>query len=379
MWALGKIMRCPEVPKVYIGSFWPYWSDKNVLLRDAIKEDLDAVVKEIIDLPNSYHHKRVNDVVRRARNVGHLRIHSYVMDEIVRQKMFFKRTPEAVDTETEPQKLRDIYRTIVMKRRIVLNDLPDPETFHNKAKKTESKDWSRIDPRLEKLLNSFIDTDVSPIVKRTLEEKKIDVPFKVPRKDFNNLVKRKKLPEFLPPSSSEAGSQKEEKKSEKEGEQKSPKHAKKRSKKDSESGSKKEKGESSLRKDKEENDAEKEKDKERERDEGSPPKREKSSAKKDEGSPPKREKSSARKDEGSPPKREKSSAKKDERSTRKRDEDGENGADEKEKERSKSKHGSKRSTKRADEEKAKGEGKGGHRHSEREGGTKFSFQVVQMA
>lgn len=56
--------------QVFIGSFWPYWSDKNILLRDAIQEDLAAVVKEIADLPNSYHRRRVNDVAKRARNVG---------------------------------------------------------------------------------------------------------------------------------------------------------------------------------------------------------------------------------------------------------------------------------------------------------------------
>uniref|UniRef100_A0A914R289 Uncharacterized protein n=1 Tax=Parascaris equorum TaxID=6256 RepID=A0A914R289_PAREQ len=70
MWALGKIMKCPEVPKVYIGSFWPYWNEKNALLRGAIQEDLDALIKDILNLPSDYHAKRVNDVIRRARNVS---------------------------------------------------------------------------------------------------------------------------------------------------------------------------------------------------------------------------------------------------------------------------------------------------------------------
>lgn len=67
-----KFFRKPRINiiKVFIGSFWPYWSNKNTLLRDAIKEDLTAVVKEIADLPNSYHRRRVNDVAKRARNVS---------------------------------------------------------------------------------------------------------------------------------------------------------------------------------------------------------------------------------------------------------------------------------------------------------------------
>uniref|UniRef100_A0A1I7W3Q1 Dynamin-type G domain-containing protein n=1 Tax=Loa loa TaxID=7209 RepID=A0A1I7W3Q1_LOALO len=223
MWALGKIMRCPEVPKVFIGSFWPYWSNKNTLLRDAIKEDLTAVVKEIADLPNSYHRRRVNDVAKRARNVGPtiiVRIHGYVMDEIMRRKLFFTKTSTATDTETQPHKLRDVYKTLAINRRIVLNDFPDPELFHKKAKKTKAKDWARIDYKLEKLLNSFIENDISSIANAAINEKECEVKFRVPKKvplpeDYNKLVKSKKLPEFLAESSQNQSLKDEKKLSEK--------------------------------------------------------------------------------------------------------------------------------------------------------------------
>ncbi|MCP9258726.1 EH domain-containing protein 1 [Dirofilaria immitis] len=93
MWALGKIMRCPEVPK----------------------EDLAAVVQEIADLPNSYHRKRINDVAKRARN-------------------------------------------------------------------TKAKDWARIDYKLEKLLNSFIENDIALIANAAINEKECKIKFRVPKK-----------------------------------------------------------------------------------------------------------------------------------------------------------------------------------------------------
>ncbi|VDM98503.1 unnamed protein product, partial [Onchocerca ochengi] len=142
-------------------------------------EDLTAVVKEIADLPNSYHRRRINDVAKRARNV---RIHSYVMDEIMKRKLFFSITLTAPDTETEPKKLRNVYRDLAASRRIVLNDFPDPELFHKKAKKTNAKDWARIDFKLDKLLNSFIENDIGPILKAVMNEKECKINFPVPKK-----------------------------------------------------------------------------------------------------------------------------------------------------------------------------------------------------
>ncbi|VDM14166.1 unnamed protein product [Wuchereria bancrofti] len=211
--------------EVFIGSFWPYWSNKNTLLRDAIKEDVAAVVNEIADLPNSYHRRRVNDVAKRARNV---RIHSYVMDEIIRRKLFFTKLLTTTDTETQPHKLRNVYKALATRRRIVLNDFPDPELFHIKAKKTKAKDWSRIDYKLDKLLNSFIENDISSIANAAINEKECEVKFRVPKKvplpeDYNKLIKSKKLPQFLAESSQNQSSKEEKKLSENESKEKSAK------------------------------------------------------------------------------------------------------------------------------------------------------------
>uniref|UniRef100_A0A0M3IE34 Dynamin-type G domain-containing protein n=1 Tax=Ascaris lumbricoides TaxID=6252 RepID=A0A0M3IE34_ASCLU len=191
MWALGKIMKCPEVPKVYIGSFWPYWNEKNALLRGAIQEDLDALIKDILNLPSDYHAKRVNDVIRRARN---LRLHSYIMDEVMKSSMFFKSTKNSADSQTEPTKLVGIYHNVARQRRIVLNDFPDPLIFHEKAKATDPKQWNRLDPKLDKMLNEFLEHDVAPIVTAAINEARIVIDYKPPKKvplpkDYNELKK----------------------------------------------------------------------------------------------------------------------------------------------------------------------------------------------
>lgn len=52
----------------------------------------------------------------------------------------------------------------------------------NEFVQTKAEDWSRIDKKLEKLLNSFIENDISPIANAAMNEKQFDVKFQVPKK-----------------------------------------------------------------------------------------------------------------------------------------------------------------------------------------------------
>lgn len=179
MWALGKILKWPEVPKVYLGSFWSYWNDKNSELRVAIQQDMDAIVSDILDLPGSYRAQRVNDCAKRARN---LRIHTYVMDELMKSSTLFRSRKDAVVTETTPAKLEQVYRRVARQRSVVMNDFPDTTAFHEKASKTDSRKWNRIDPKLESLLNEFIEKDITATVNMAFREKNVPIDYELPEK-----------------------------------------------------------------------------------------------------------------------------------------------------------------------------------------------------
>lgn len=50
MWSLGKVLKTPEVMRVYIGSFWdkPYQNTENAKLFDAEREDLLRVHSNVL-------------------------------------------------------------------------------------------------------------------------------------------------------------------------------------------------------------------------------------------------------------------------------------------------------------------------------------------
>lgn len=79
MWSLGSIVASPEVPRVYIGSFWdaPYRNTGLAGLMEAEEADL---VQELASLPEDNVMNKINEIARRARLVqvmlhGHVQMH----------------------------------------------------------------------------------------------------------------------------------------------------------------------------------------------------------------------------------------------------------------------------------------------------------------
>lgn len=75
MWSLGKIIKTPEVMRVYVGSFWdnpPQFDDSAALLQ-AEQRDL---LKELKELPRNSTIQRINELVKRIRLC---KVHSYII------------------------------------------------------------------------------------------------------------------------------------------------------------------------------------------------------------------------------------------------------------------------------------------------------------
>ena len=66
MWSLGKVIKTPEVTRVYIGSFWdqPLQIDDNRKLFEAEENDLFS---DIQGLPRNAALRKLNDLIKRAR------------------------------------------------------------------------------------------------------------------------------------------------------------------------------------------------------------------------------------------------------------------------------------------------------------------------
>ena len=87
MWSLGKVIKTPEVTRVYIGSFWdqPLTIDDNRRLFEAEENDL---FNDLQSLPRNVALRKLNDLIKRAR-LAKVRCRTFLCSELYRQEIEF--------------------------------------------------------------------------------------------------------------------------------------------------------------------------------------------------------------------------------------------------------------------------------------------------
>jgi hypothetical protein len=106
MWSLGKVIRTPEVVRVYVGSFWdePYKNRDNERLFQAEQADL---VRDLRNLPANSTVRKVNEIVKRARL---LRVHAHIIGYLKAQmpSMFGKNSKQ----DELINNMRDVFQAV---------------------------------------------------------------------------------------------------------------------------------------------------------------------------------------------------------------------------------------------------------------------------
>ena len=93
MWSLGRVIRNPEVTRVYLGSFW------DQPLRYDYFKDLFA---DLRGLPSNSMLRKINDLVRRARvSKAHALLLSYLRKQIPKMFGKAKKQQELLDSMPE--------------------------------------------------------------------------------------------------------------------------------------------------------------------------------------------------------------------------------------------------------------------------------------
>jgi len=119
MWSLGKVVKTPEVMRVFLGSFsdQPYKNEEFRKLYEAEQRDL---INDLLQLPRNAAVRKINELVKRCRL---LRSHMHIITHL-RSKMPWLIGKE--DTQKDLIKnLATVYREIEITKQIPLGDFPN--------------------------------------------------------------------------------------------------------------------------------------------------------------------------------------------------------------------------------------------------------------
>uniref|UniRef100_A0A2S2P5X6 EH domain-containing protein 3 n=1 Tax=Schizaphis graminum TaxID=13262 RepID=A0A2S2P5X6_SCHGA len=148
MWALGKTIDCPEVPRVYVGSFWdqPYKNDVNRIMFNEEENDLFQDMKS---LPHNSLISKLNHIGKRANTAI---VHAYIMSELKSRVPLLSRIINKSHCQNELiNNLENVFAEIQEKyKNLSVGDFPDVENMKVILK---GKDFSSFNNLDEKLIN----------------------------------------------------------------------------------------------------------------------------------------------------------------------------------------------------------------------------------
>jgi len=164
MWSLGKVITTPEVPRVYIGSFWdqPLRYNDNRKLFEAESQDL---FDDLMTLPKNCALRKLNDLIKRARLA---KVHALIISNLNEQMpaVFGKDKKKAELIKH----LDKTYDQISQKYNISKGDFPDLEKMKAKLQNADWTKFKQLNVQLMSRVDDMLGKQVPELMKRITHE-----------------------------------------------------------------------------------------------------------------------------------------------------------------------------------------------------------------
>ncbi|KAI8904539.1 P-loop containing nucleoside triphosphate hydrolase protein [Powellomyces hirtus] len=153
MWSLGKILKTPEVSRVYIGSFWdqPLNHTDCATLLAAEQKDLLADLRA---LPRNAIVRKINEIVKRTRMA---KVHALIISHLRKEMPGFfgkkdKQDDLITNLEAEFMKLERLHG-------LVPGDFPDPDRFRETLAMFKLEKFAKLDKKMIDIVDQALSVD----------------------------------------------------------------------------------------------------------------------------------------------------------------------------------------------------------------------------
>ncbi|CAJ1971440.1 unnamed protein product [Sphenostylis stenocarpa] len=163
MWSLGKVLKTPEVMRVYIGSF----SDKPVndaatgpIGKELFEKEQDDLLSDLKDIPKAACDRRINEFVKRARAA---KIHAYIISHLK------KEMPAMIGKSKAQQKLIDNlaaeFGKVQREFHLPPGDFPNVEYFRERLSGYNIDKFEKLKPKMIQAVDDMLAYDIPNLLK----------------------------------------------------------------------------------------------------------------------------------------------------------------------------------------------------------------------
>ncbi|KAA8490888.1 EH domain-containing protein 1 [Porphyridium purpureum] len=160
MWSLGKVVRSPEVLRVYIGSFWDEpLNEKGALNSTLFEAEKQDLLSDLRALPRNAAVRKVNELIKRARLA---KVHALLINHL-RAKM-----PMLWGSKEKQKKLagrlEEEYLKVQREHNLALGDFPNPEKFRAGLSVHNLSDFPKLSNRQMDVMEGGLSKDIPKIM-----------------------------------------------------------------------------------------------------------------------------------------------------------------------------------------------------------------------
>ncbi|XP_027940613.1 EH domain-containing protein 1 isoform X2 [Vigna unguiculata] len=163
MWSLGKVLKTPEVMRVYIGSF----NDMPVndvatgpLGKELFEKEQDDLLSDLKDIPKAACDRRINEFVKRARAA---KIHAYIISHLK------KEMPAMIGKSKAQQKLIDNlaaeFGKVQREFHLPPGDFPNVEYFRERLSGYNIDKFEKLKPKMIQAVDDMLAYDIPNLLK----------------------------------------------------------------------------------------------------------------------------------------------------------------------------------------------------------------------
>jgi len=157
MWSLGKVLTCPEVPRVYIGSWW----DKQLghaAFRTLFELEEQDLFKDFRTMPRGAALRKLNDLIKRARLA---RVLALIVGELHSNLPLLRK--EAAK-KTLLKNLEETILSVESKHGTCSGDLPPIEKLRESLSRADWSKFRAVDKKQLVKLDRMLTEDMSKLI-----------------------------------------------------------------------------------------------------------------------------------------------------------------------------------------------------------------------